>query len=373
MVDKLMVWPRPSSFQFTATVILMPMALPKFVPPTGSRVAVATPLSSFLVTSAFHGVITFVPVLVVMPIVVDTVVAPNVVYSELNDSLSKVSMMSCARAVASVIVLPPLSWRPPMMNIEQIDRSTPARTPIAITTSIRLNPVSPDCPDLHGLRAIMTLSSSLEGAVGARDRAGRRDRDGVPVVARSADEHAERNRLVAGGAGRAVDVEGDRRGAGGLDGDARLDQHRDRIPFEVGVGVLVRRCAHGVVDRHGARSPRRHRVVAQGPEVRGDVVGDASHLVGPERVGHGGPAEEDEQPDEGDHDEELGERVPSVVARVLCSCGYRLHVRLSRSAERASNVPRSGSPMRRRDVMHLRELSGVTGKRPRLRNRSRAG
>src|SRR6266581_6091189 len=125
-----------------------------------------------------------------------------------------------------------------MMNIEQIDRSTPARTPMAITTSIRLNPVSPDCPDLHGLRAIMTLSSSLEGAVGARDRPARRHGDGVAVVARIVDHPAHGYGLVPGGSRRAVGVEGDRRGARALDVRVlKANGHHDALV--IGVRVLV--------------------------------------------------------------------------------------------------------------------------------------
>src|SRR5206468_2432746 len=201
----------------------MPTALPKFVPPTWSRVTVATPLASFLSTSARHGVVGLVAPVVVTLLVVSAATAPNVVYSPVNDSLSNVSMRSCARAVASVIVFPPFSWRPPRMNIEQIDRSTPARTPMAMTTSTRLNPRSPFRPDDHGLRVLMPLSSSSERAVGARDRPGRRHGDGVAIVARAVDPHAHCNRLIAGAAGGAVDVECDRRGTGGFDVHARLD------------------------------------------------------------------------------------------------------------------------------------------------------
>ncbi len=51
-------------------------------------------------------------------------------------------MMSWQRAVASVIVLPVLTWRPPRMNIEAIEIRTPARTPMAMITSTRLKPRS---------------------------------------------------------------------------------------------------------------------------------------------------------------------------------------------------------------------------------------
>src|SRR6266699_3936775 len=136
-------------------------------------------------------------------------------------------MMSCPMVVASVIVLPVFSWRPPRMNIEQIDRSTPARTPMAITTSIRLKPCSPPCRTVMFPCILMPVSSSLEGAVGARDRPGRRHGDGVAVIARVVDRTARGHRLVPDRPGGAVDVEGDRRRARGFDVRAvQADGHR---------------------------------------------------------------------------------------------------------------------------------------------------
>src|SRR5712691_10709769 len=139
--------------------------------------------------------------------------------------------------VASVIVLPVFSWRPPRMNIEQMERSTPARTPMAITTSIRLKPCSPPCRTIMFPRFLMPVSSSLEGAVGARDRPGRRHGDRVPVVARVVDRAAHGHRLVPRRTGGAVGVEGDRRGARGLDVGA-VHTDRDGNSLVVGVGVL---------------------------------------------------------------------------------------------------------------------------------------
>src|SRR2546425_1758319 len=57
--------------------------------------------------------------------------------------------------------------RPPRSTLfpyTTLSRSTPARTPMAMTTSIRLNPRSPFRPDDHGLRVLMPLSSSSERA-----------------------------------------------------------------------------------------------------------------------------------------------------------------------------------------------------------------
>src|SRR5437899_9248116 len=141
--------------------------------------------------------------------------------------------------VASVIVLPVFSCRPPRMNIEQMERSTPARTPMAITTSIRLKPCSPPCRTVMFLCVLMTVSSSLERAVGARDRPGRRHGDRVTVVARVVDRAADGHGLGAG-ARRSVGIEGDRRGAGGFEVRAVQSESYGNSPV-VGVGGLVRR------------------------------------------------------------------------------------------------------------------------------------
>src|SRR3989442_176049 len=222
----------------------IPRALPKLgVPgPMARTVTEAEPLSSLRMISGCQGLMALGPLELVTVLVVSVVAAPNVVYSAVNDSWSNVSMMSCPMVVASVIVLPVFSCRPPRMNIEQMERSTPARTPMAITTSIRLKPCSPPCRVILLPRILMHVSSSLEGAVGARDRPGRRHGDGVAVVARLVDRAAHRNGLVPGGSRRAVGVEGDRRGARGLDVRVlKANGHHDALV--IGVRVLVRRSA----------------------------------------------------------------------------------------------------------------------------------
>src|SRR6267143_2744484 len=306
----------------------IPRALPKFgVPgPTARTVTVAEPLSSLRVISGRHGVIALVAPVVVTVLVVSVVTAPNVVYSAVNDSLSNVSMMSCAMTVASVIVLPVFSWRPPRMNIEQMESSTPARTPMAMTTSIRLKPCSPPPRVVMVLPILMSVSSSLEGAVGGRARPRGRHGDGVAVVARVVDHAAYRQGLVPERSGRAVDIEGDRRGARAFDVHA-VQANRDPGALVIDVGVLVRRPGVLVADRHGALRARRDRVVAQGPQIGHQVVVDAPHLVRPERVVERGPAEDDEQPHQGDDDQELREReprFPSVLPRLHPSFVHRL-------------------------------------------------